>query len=394
MIKSLSSGAMFALIVSGTVLGIAGTDLILPAVPSLPAALGGTAEQAQLVLAAYVLGTLAGLLTFGELGARFDPRRLLVGSLAMFAVTSLAAVFAGSLDVLILLRFAQGAFGSGPAVFAPGFINGIYPQDRTAQMFARLYSIESLTPALAPIAGVYLLSLGGWTLSFTILGVAGIVVAAIFGLFGRSLPASRDEPAHHQSYWTILTNRAFMRYALSQSFALGGLLIFVFGAPAVMTGPLGMTLTHFVILQVVGIAMFIAGANVSSRLAARFGTERVIITGTSVLALAFVLLLAYALAGGASLVVMVGLWIFVNLGFGVRGPIGFHQAILASAGDHSRAAALVISGILGTTAGGTAVVAPFITIGLWPLALGGTVITLLAVLVLVALRSPVYEAQT
>jgi predicted MFS family arabinose efflux permease len=185
-----------------------------------------------------------------------------------------------------------------------------------------------------------------------------------------------------------------MRYALSQSFALGGLLIFVFGAPAVMTGPLGMTLTHFVILQVVGIAMFIAGANVSSRLAARFGTERVIITGTSVLALAFVLLLAYALAGGASLVVMVGLWIFVNLGFGVRGPIGFHQAILASAGDHSRAAALVISGILGTTAGGTAVVAPFITIGLWPLALGGTVITLLAVLVLVALRSPVYEAQT
>ena len=393
MTKSLSSGAMFALIVSGTVLGIAGTDLILPAVPSLPAALGGTAEQAQLVLAAYVLGTLTGLLTFGELGARFDPRRLLVGSLALFAVTSLAAIVAGSLEVLILLRFAQGAFGSGPAVFAPGFINGMYPPDRTAPMFARLYSIESLTPALAPIAGVYLLSTGGWTLSFTILGIAGIVVAVIFGIFGHSLPVSRGEPAHHQSYWTILTNRAFMRYALSQSFALGGLLIFVFGAPAVMTGPLGMTLTHFVILQVVGIAMFIAGANISSRLASRFGTERVIMTGTSVLALAFILLLAYALAGGASLVVMVALWIFVNLGFGVRGPIGFHQAILASAGDHSRAAALVISGILGTTAGGTAVVAPFITIGLWPLALGGTVISVLAVLALVGLKSPVREAQ-
>ena len=67
---------MFALIASGTVLGIAGTDLVLPAVPSLPAALGGTAEQAQLVLAAYVLGTLTGLLTYGELGARYDPRRL------------------------------------------------------------------------------------------------------------------------------------------------------------------------------------------------------------------------------------------------------------------------------------------------------------------------------
>lgn len=385
MIRTLPQGAMFALIVCGTVLGIAGTDLILPAVPSLPAALGGTAERAQLVLASYVLGTLAGLLTFGELGARRDPRRLLVWSLALFALTSLAAVFVSSLELLILIRFAQGAFGSGPAVFAPGFINGMYPQDRATHMFARLYSIESLTPALAPIAGVYLLSIGGWTLSFTILGILGIAVAAVFWAAGQSLPVKQDD-GHHQSYWKILTNKAFLRHAISQSFSLGGLLIFVFGAPAVLTGPLGMTLTQFVILQVIGIAMFIGGANMSSWLAGRFGTERVIVSGTSLLAAAFVLILVYALAGGTSLYVIVPLWMLVNLGFGTRGPIGFHQAIMASAGDHSRAAALVISGILGTTAAGTAIVAPFITVGLWPLALGGTVITLLAVLVLIGLK--------
>lgn len=386
MTRTLPTGAIFALIVSGTVLGIAGTDLVLPAIPSLPAALGGTAEQAQLVLASYVFGTLVGLLTFGELGARLDPRRLLVGSLGLFAIMSLAAIFADSLELLIAIRFAQGAFGAGPAVFAPGFINGLYPQDRTAQAFARLYSIESLTPALAPIAGVYLLSLGGWTLSFTILGTLGVVVVLLFWLVGQSLPVKREANAHHQSYWTILINKAFLRHAVSQSFSLGGLLIFVFGAPAVLTGPLGMSLTHFVILQVVGISMFITGANLSSWLARRFGTEEVIVAGTSLLAGAFVMILVYALAGGASLFVLVPLWVLVNLGFGARGPISFHQAILASAGDHSRGAALVISGILATSAGGTAIVAPFITVGLWPLALGGTVITVLAVVVLFALK--------
>lgn len=386
MARTLPSSAIFALIVSGTVLGIAGTDLILPAIPSLPAALGGTAEQAQLVLATYVLGTLVGLLAFGELGARLDPRRLLVGSLSLFAITSLAAVFVDSLELLILIRFVQGAFGAGPAVFVPGFINGLYPEDRAAQAFARLYSIESLTPALAPIAGVYLLSLGGWTLSFTILGALAIVVAGIFWLAGQSLPVKRGGNAHHQSYWTIVTNKAFLRHAISQSFSLGGLLIFVFGAPAVLTGPLDMSLTHFVVLQVVGISMFITGANLSSWLARRFGTEEVIVGGTSLLAAAFLLILVYALAGGASLLVLVPLWVLVNLGFGARGPIGFHQAILASAGDHSRGAALVISGILATSAGGTAIVAPFITVGLWPLALGGAVITMLAVAVLFALR--------
>jgi predicted MFS family arabinose efflux permease len=386
MTRTLPPGAMFALIACGTVLGIAGTDLVLPAVPSLPTALGGTIQRAQLVLAAYVLGTLVGLLTYGELGARFDPRRLIVWSLALFALTSLAAVFVNSLELLILMRFAQGAFGSGPAVFAPGFISGLYPKERAAHIFGRLGSIESLTPALAPIAGVYLLSLGGWTLSFTVLGILGVVVAFMVWYFGQSLPSGQGGATHHQSYKVILANKAFLRHALSQSFSLGGLLVFVFGAPAVMTGPLGMTLYHFVILQVVGIAMFITGANLSASLGNRFGVERVILTGTLVLAAAFVLISVYALAGGTNLLVIVALWILVNLGFGTRGPIGFHQAIVASAGDHSRGAALVISGILGTTATGTALVAPFVGIGLWPLALGATVIAILAVVALVALK--------
>lgn len=386
MTRTLPVGVIFALIICGTVLGIAGTDLILPAIPSLPAALGGTPEMAQFVLAAYVFGTMVGLLTFGELGARRDPRQLLVWSLALFALASLVAIFAGSLEMLIAIRFVQGAFGAGPAVFAPGFINGLFPKDRAPHAFARLGSIESLAPAIAPIAGVWLISVGGWTLSFVLLGVLGIVVAGMIWLARHALPAKPAAEVHHQSYWTILTNRPFMRHAVSQSFSLGGLLVFVFGAPAVLTGPLGLSLTYFAILQVAGIAFFITGANLSNRLAKRFGTEDAIIGGTSLLAFAFVMLLIYALAGGESFYALLVFSILANLGFGVRGPIGFHQAIVASEGDHSRAAALVISGLLITSAVGTAIVAPFITVGLWPVALGGTVITVLAVATLFALR--------
>jgi predicted MFS family arabinose efflux permease len=386
MTRTLPNGAIFALIICGTVLGIAGTDLILPAIPSLPAALGGTPETAQLVLAAYVFGTMVGLLALGELGARRDPRRLLVWSLTLFALASLAATFSTSLETLIAIRFAQGAFGAGPAVFAPGFINGMFPGDRAPRAFARLYSIESLTPAMAPIAGVWLISVGGWTLSFEILGVLGLIAAGMIWLARASLPVKDEAGAHQTSYWIILTNRAFLRHAISQSFSLGGILVFVFGAPAVLTGPLGLSLTHFAILQVVGIAFFITGANLSNRLARRFGTEEAILGGTALLAGAFAVLLVYALLGGGSFFALLAFSILANLGFGVRGPIGFHQAIVASAGDHSRAAALVISGLLVTSAVGTAIVAPFITVGLWPVVLGGAVITALAVAALFVLR--------
>ena len=74
-------GIAFALIVMGTILGLAGTDLVLPAVPSLPETLDGTQAMAQLILAAFVAGGCIGLLAFGELGARIDQRTLLIWSL-------------------------------------------------------------------------------------------------------------------------------------------------------------------------------------------------------------------------------------------------------------------------------------------------------------------------
>jgi MFS family permease len=138
MTQSASPAFMFSLIAFGTILGIAGTDLVLPAIPTMPRELGGTPALAQMVLAAYAAGTLVGLLTFGELGARFSPRRLMIWSLGLFALTSILAVFAPTLEWLVALRFAQGAFGSGPAVFAPGFIHSLYTGDKAAAMFGRL----------------------------------------------------------------------------------------------------------------------------------------------------------------------------------------------------------------------------------------------------------------
>jgi hypothetical protein len=128
--RLLSPVASFALIASGTALGGAGTDLVLPAVPSLPAALGGTPAEAQYVLAAFVAGVGLGLVLFGELGARLDPRKTLAASLGLYALFSLASALAPTLATLIVLRFAQGAVAAAPAVFAPGFIRALFAPER------------------------------------------------------------------------------------------------------------------------------------------------------------------------------------------------------------------------------------------------------------------------
>jgi predicted MFS family arabinose efflux permease len=381
---SLQAVLAFVLIVSGTVLGIAGTDLVLPAVPRLPAVLGGSPTQAQLVLAAFVAGTALGLLLFGELGARFDQRWLLAGSLAAYGFISAAASLAPSLEALVWLRLFQGAAGSAAAVFAPGMIRQLFGGERAVRMLGLLGSIESLVPALAPIAGVWLLARFGWRASFDVIAVLSIGLALLILVLRDRLPGAPPLPVNG-SYAALLCDRVFMRYALSQACALGSLLVFVFGAPAVIIGAMAGSLTDFVTMQVVGIAFFILGANLSGWAAGRLGLERTIAGGTGLSAAGMVAILAYGVAGGPEPWMLVVLSVPVNLGFGLRGPAGFMRAVVASRGDDARGAALVVLAVLLIAAGGTAVAALFITRGLAALAGVAAVISCSGVLCLALL---------
>lgn len=373
----------FALLLLGTTLGLAGTDLVLPAVPGLPDALGGSSAMAQLVLAAFVAGGCVGLILFGELGARLDQRNLLAISLVAYALVSLGCALAPSLPSLVGLRFLHGMSGSAAAVFAPGMIRAMFEERQAVRAIGLMGSVESLVPALAPVAGVWLLAFG-WNSSFYIIAVLSLVVAALIQAQRSSLPA--PPPTRGKgSYARLLSNPIYLRYALSQAFTLGGLLIFVFGAPAVLTRALGADLDAFIMLQVTGIAFFIFAANIAGKLAELFGAERMILAGSALSALGLVCLLAYGSMGGSGTWTIAALWIPVNFGLGLRGPPGFFRAILASDGDDARGAALVILAILATAAVGTAIAAPFVTTGLAPLAAVAAAASCASVLLLLIL---------
>lgn len=354
-----------ALVVTATVLGLMGVDLVLPAVPSLPDALGGDAATAQLVLAGYVAGTCVGLLVFGALGDRFATRTLFIVSLVVTGLVSLVCARAPSIESLVGLRAIQGAAAAGPAVFAPAIVRALFDEKGAIRAIGALGSIEALAPALAPILGVWLIGIGGWTLSFELMAVLAFALAAV-NLVHPLIPQAGRRPSG--SYARLLADPVYLRYALSQAFLLGGLLVFVFGAPAVFVRALGGDLTDFIVMQISGITTFIVAANLAGSLAARFGAERMIAIGTGIALAASAAILAYALAGGDNPHAIAALFVPLNTGLGVRGPPGFYRAVVASRGDDARGSALVILFIMATTAIGTAAVAPFIEWGLVPLA--------------------------
>ena len=132
---------VFGLIAAGTVLGLAGIDLVLPAVPGLPKQLGGDAAGAQFVIAAFVAGAASGLLVFGSIGPRFGRRQTLSAALGAYALFSLACALCSRLDVLVAVRFLQGMASSAPAVFAPALIRSLFDDTAATKAFGVLGSI-------------------------------------------------------------------------------------------------------------------------------------------------------------------------------------------------------------------------------------------------------------
>lgn len=371
---------MAALLACCTVLGLAGIDLVLPAVPGLPDALGGTLGMAQLVLAAFAAGTGIGLLLFGELGARRDHRSLLFWALVSYALLSWLGSVATSLPQLVALRFFQGIAASCAAVVTPGMLRALFPEQAALRALGVLGSVESLAPAVAPLIGVWLLALAGWQASFQVTAVLALVLAIGVALLRRAMPRVSGNAAG--GYWDLLCNLAFQRYALSQGLSVGALLVFVFGMPTVITVGLGRTIQDFIIMQVLGISTFILAANLSSHVVAWMGAEATIFRGSLLSAAGALAMLVYALAGGRDITVVWLLFLPFNMGIGFRGPPGFYRALQASGGDDARASALVILFIMLVTAGGTVLVAPAITDGLAPLALAALAPALFSLVVL------------
>jgi predicted MFS family arabinose efflux permease len=372
----------FILILCATV-SLAGTDLVLPAVTQLPGRFATSEANAQLVLAAYVGGSGFGLLLFGQLADHFERKALLVSSLAGFTLASFGCALSPSIGVLIALRFVQGAAAAAAPVFGPGIIRQLFNDRAAVRAIGFLGSVESLVPALAPVLGVALLAHFGWWSLFELLALLAALAAILIMVVG--LP--REEPASSArgSYMQLLTDRTFLRYALSQAMTLGGLIAFVFGAPIVIVETMGGTLNDFIVMQIINIAGFIITANLTARIAERFGTENVILFGTGLAAVGALALLAYGLTGGTNSLMLPVLFTPMAIGLGLRDPIGFYRGIVASGSNNARGSALIVFFIFMMTTLGTVVAAPFITKGLAALALVVSGIHILSVALLLLL---------
>jgi len=171
-------------------------------------------------------------------------------------------------------------------------------------------------------------------------------------------------------------------------------LTFVFTAPAVIVNTMAGSISDFINMQMVGVGFFILFANLSGSMVKKWGTEAVIMLGTIVATCGALALLAYAYLGSNTPSHLMYLFWLLNMGLGIRGGPGFLQALVAAHDDDDRAAALMLMAVTGIAAASTAIVAPFIHMGLSALTLATSLIILPALLLMVFIKPYTSPSQS
>lgn len=372
-----------------TAAGMLAVDLYLPAVPTLPAELGGTIVQAQATLAVFFAALAASQLVWGSAADKFGVKPVLIVAITLQIAAGFVCAAAPSIETLIAARGVQG-FGVGAAAaVVPALIRRNLDEAASVRAMSLLATGESMIPAIAPILGALLLLVTDWRASFWI--VALLTIAATpFALraIPPAPPVSRETRKAAGGYRTLLRDRVYFGYALGHGLCFGALLMFVASAPQIIELWLGGSPRDFAILQCCGVLAFSVAASQNGRLTKRFSLDAMIASGVLIQIVATFALLALAWTDFRSFVALGFVWMMFCGALGLRGPSTMARALSVDTALVGRASGLLMFMGLGLSAAGTQIVAPFLERGLMPVALGALAFTLAsAALVLNANRN-------
>jgi EmrB/QacA subfamily drug resistance transporter len=190
-------------VLAGTILGssmafIDGTAVNV-ALPALQSAFHATAVDVQWVIESYALFLAALLLVGGSLGDHFGRRRIYSTGVAVFTLASVWCGLAPSVTHLIVARALQGI---GGALLVPGslaIITTSFPKERRGQAIGIWSAFTSITAAIGPVMGGWLIEHVSWRAVFFI----NVPIAiAVLVLTFRFIAESRDAKSASKLDWT------------------------------------------------------------------------------------------------------------------------------------------------------------------------------------------------
>jgi MFS transporter, DHA1 family, multidrug resistance protein len=276
---------MLLLLIAITALAPLSLNIPMPALPGIMRSLNTDIETVQLTLSLYLLTMAMAQLLLGTLSDRFGRRPVLLAGFGLTVFASLVAAFAATISALIAARCLQAVGASAGIVISRAIVRDLYDRDRAASMIGWVTMAIMVVPMVVPWLGGVLDTSFGWpSIFFFIAAVAALVLAWTWLALPETLSTAAfgsDPIRYREQVAALFASRSFNGYVLAG--ATGSALFFATlgGAPHVVVGQMGRSPAELGLWLASGAIGYMGGNFVSARWSPRFGIDRMIAWGAS-----------------------------------------------------------------------------------------------------------------
>jgi MFS transporter, DHA1 family, multidrug resistance protein len=350
-------------------IGAFAIDMYIPGFAAIAADLHTDPGTVQLSMTSFFVALGAGQIIYGPVSDAIGRRLPIFVGLGIFAVASVSAAFAPSIETLIVSRFFQGLGAAAAFVVPMAVIRDEYTGPDAARLLSLAMLSLSVSPILAPVFGGFLVQYTSWRLIFGVLIVicAAVTVMVWFLLPETLAPADRVSARPVLilvTYGRLLRNRAFMAPIMIAAFGQAILFTFISGSPFVIVTLYHLSPTTFGILFACHAIALIGISQFNAPMMRKFGTPR-LLGGAAFATVVATITLAILVFSGMTLLwpfIALTLFIFTCLGLilapaflTAMEPMGAIAGAAAAIGSCVEfACSSIITALMGLMADGTA----------------------------------------
>lgn len=335
------------------------TDFYLPVLPEMSEFFHTSPALASLSLTTGMIGLAAGQVFIGPLTDKYGRKKILVGSMLMFAIASVLCIIAPNIYVFNLMRIFQGLAGAGGIVISKSMSTDMYSGKELANFMAILGSINGIAPVCAPVVGGIMAGFTTWQGVFALLLGIGIILMVCSARLPETLtPERRIQKNIMQVYanlFRVFRNSLFTLSTLAEMACFFTFFAYIASSPFILQQIYGLSPFEFSLCFALNAFTIGIGAAIGPQFK---HTNTALKCGAIDFVVAAVCL-SLCLYIHAPLVVVMGFYIYLLVSFGLMQP-----GLTATALDAERknaGAASAIFGASGFVAG--AISSPLVAMG-------------------------------
>jgi len=261
--------------------GALAMNIFLPSLPGMARYFDTSYAVVQLTVSLYLAATAVIQLAIGPLSDRYGRKPVLMVALAIFLVSTLAAIFAPTIEMLIVCRIFQASAAAGMVLSRAIVRDTVSHMDEAASKIGYVTMGMALVPMIGPVIGGLADEAFGWKSTFLLTFAFGLLAMALvaYDLRETNLYRSASLRAQIAAYPELLKSRRFWGYTMTAAFGSGSFFAFLGGGPFIATEMLGLSPSQYALYFAILSFGYMIGNFISGRFSRRIGNNPMMLMG-------------------------------------------------------------------------------------------------------------------